>query len=549
MPQSSPNMARSSPARRSQQVLSSPDRGFRNSFLFDTRNDELSHLDALAAAQVEHERVREAALRVYEMHELREEHERIQQQQRREQERLKAEAAIADRERKLQELRAKSIPKPAPLPEPKPEPVKAMPSLPQQPAAKVPPPAQQVEKQPVVKQAQPLPNGFGVNAAKPVPPVAAPQQPAKPTGSMALPSGNAFQPKPQATPSQPATATPAASNPVQSTERYVQIHQELKKLRASLQAEAKVPGSPLKGTMGTYRREIRVAIGQLTSGRGANNVPVSFMRLPCCFKSSNCLQIKKITTALLEALQQKVPSPPIEVAKFVAEERQPVEGAANNGTTLPALFVYLINICAKGIINQFINECGANPKAADPIGVFTAHIFSTPEFQWRGRSLIDILMAKFRIVCPVLFGLSGNDKTERGRLALGWRKDGPAWITEQSHNDRMAGLAAGYAAVSLRDFSKSSKANPYPPTHYWRALAGIINCPAGQTSNTQYVVVRSMIDGHEQRFLNFYGNAAVAALRLALVEFPKKAPGNTPAAGSLQALAEVLKTTSGLLLA
>lgn len=237
------------------------------------------------------------------------------------------------------------------------------------------------------------------------------------------------------------------------------------------------------------------------------------------------------------------------MSKFVVEPRQPVEGAANNSDTMPALFIYLVNVCAKGIINQFINECGANPKAADPIGVFTAHVFSMPEFQWRGASLIDILMAKFRIACPVLFGLYGSDKTERGRLALGWRRDGTSWITEQSHNDRMAGLAAGYAAVSLRDFSRSSKTNPYPPTNYWRALAGIVNCPAGQTSNTQYVVVRSMIDGHEQRFLNFYGNAAVAALRLALIEFPKKAPGNSPAAGSLQTLADVLKATNGLILA
>lgn len=258
-------------------------------------------------------------------------------------------------------------------------------------------------------------------------------------------------------------------------------------------------------------------------------------------------QIKKITTALLEALAQKVPSPPVDVSKFVVEARQPAEGAANNDATLPALFIYLVNTCAKGIINQFINECGANPKAADPIGVFTAHIFSMPEFQWRGGSLIDILMAKFRVACPVLFGLCGSDKTERGRLALGWRRDGPSWITEQSHNDRMAGLAAGYAAVSLRDFSRSSKTNPYPPTHYWRTLASIINCPAAQTSNTQFVVVRYLIDGHEQRFLNFYGTAGVAALRLALIEFPKKAQDGSSAAGSLQALAEVLKSTTGLL--
>lgn len=243
------------------------------------------------------------------------------------------------------------------------------------------------------------------------------------------------------------------------------------------------------------------------------------------------------------------PSPPIDVGLFVVDKREPVQGATHNDQTLPSLFIYLMNICAKAIINQFINEGGANPKAADPIGVFTAHIFSNQEFEWRGQSLIDIVMAKYRIVCPVLFGHRGSDRTERGRISIGWKKDGPAWITEQSHNDRMTGLGAGFASLSLRDFSKSSKKNPYPPTNYWKALAYIVNSPPNEISNTQYVVLRSMIQGHEQRFLNFYGNAALAALRLALVEFPKKAPQNATAAGSLAALADVLKSESGLVLA
>lgn len=253
-------------------------------------------------------------------------------------------------------------------------------------------------------------------------------------------------------------------------------------------------------------------------------------------------------SSLKEALEGRVPSPPIDVNLFVVEPRQPAEGSPNNDTTLPSLFIYLMNIVAKGIINQFINECSANPKAADPIGVFTAQIFSQKEFQWRGQSLIDILMAKLRVVCPVLFGFRGNDKTERGRIALGWKRDGSSWVTEQAHNDRMAGLGAGFASLSLRDFSKTSKTNPYPPSNYWKALAHIVNTPAGETSNTQYIVMRSMIGGHEQRFLNFYGNAALAALRLALIEFPKKAPENAAAAGSLRALADVLQSEEGLIL-
>ena len=255
---------------------------------------------------------------------------------------------------------------------------------------------------------------------------------------------------------------------------------------------------------------------------------------------------------LRQSLDGQLPSPPVDVSRFVAEPRQPAADSStnNNEATLPSLFIYLMNICAKGIISQFINECGANPKAADPIGVFAAQVFSHKEFSWCGDSLIDILIAKFQVVCPVLFGARGNDRTERGRLALGWKRDGPAnWIPEQNHNDRMAGLGAGFASISLRDFSKASKKNPYPPTHYWRAFSAIVNCPAGETSNTHFVVLRAIIEGHEQRFLNFYGNAAMAALRLALVEFPKKGAEHSSAAGSLRALAEILKSDGGLALA
>jgi nucleoporin GLE1 len=42
-----------------------------------------------------------------------------------------------------------------------------------------------------------------------------------------------------------------------------------------LAAQSKIAGSPLKGKLGAARREIRVAIGQLTGGKGANAQPVS----------------------------------------------------------------------------------------------------------------------------------------------------------------------------------------------------------------------------------------------------------------------------------
>ncbi|PFH56902.1 hypothetical protein XA68_15781 [Ophiocordyceps unilateralis] len=494
-----------------------------SSFLAIERNSESSHRDALSAAQVEHDRVREAAIRVYELHELKEEHQRILDRERREEQRLKAEAQVAAEEKRLQELRAKSIPIPAPLPvlepveqpaatqafaveaqeEPTQNHVKAKPSSffrdPQQNGQQM--------KSALSNAVAPEPQGVFANGATTT---------IKSETSSSVPKPDI----PFSNPAQPPKEQALASNPKPVVDRLLQIHRELKALRTDLMAQSKVAGSPFKGKLGALRREIRVAVGQLTTGKGANAQPTN-----------------KIVGLLKEAIDCRIPSYPVEVNRFVAEPREPTK--RTDDATLPSLFIYLINVCAKGIVNQFINECGANPKAADPIGIFTAHLFSHKDFQWRGHSLIDILLAKFRVVCPALFGLRGSEKTERGRLALGWRRDGPTWITEQSHNDRMTGLGAGFAAMSLRDFSKSSKENPYPPTHYWKALSLIINTPASETSNTQCVVLRAMIDGHEERFLTLYGNAAVAALRLALVDFPQKAPHNAPAAGSLRALAEV----------
>lgn len=228
------------------------------------------------------------------------------------------------------------------------------------------------------------------------------------------------------------------------------------------------------------------------------------------------------------------------------DQREPVEGATHNEPQLPSLFLYLLNQFAKAIINQFIQECGGQPKTADPIGVVTAMIFSNKAYLWRGKTLIDILMAKFRVVCPVLFGYRGNEKTEQGRTRLGWKKEGPSWVPEQLHINRMQGLGVGYASIALRDFSKSPNKNPWPPSKYWASMARIVNTPPNEISNTQCVVLRSMIELYEERFMNFYGTAGLAALRKALVEFPVKMTERTPGALALQGHAEVLKLNTGL---
>jgi nucleoporin GLE1 len=259
-------------------------------------------------------------------------------------------------------------------------------------------------------------------------------------------------------------------------------------------------------------------------------------------------QQQKILQLIREALSNQVQSQLMDASNFVLQPRSPVEGAANNEPTLPSLFLYLINIFAKAAISQFINEAGARPETADPVGICVAATLSEPAFLWRGVSLIDILLAKFRVVCPVLFGYRGSEKTEQGRERLGWWKDCGRWIPEQQHMDRMTGLGAGFAAISLRNFAVSKKTNPFPAREYWLAMARIVNTPSAEISNTQCVVLKAMIENYEQKFIEFYGTAAIAALRTALIEFPARAQHKSAAVNSLEVVAQLLRRDTGLIL-
>lgn len=254
----------------------------------------------------------------------------------------------------------------------------------------------------------------------------------------------------------------------------------------------------------------------------------------------------KITDTLKDALLT-TPSPPVDPGMVMLSTPSPDDGSLNNGNTLPILFIYLLNIFSKALVSQFIDEAGVAPKIADPIGVVAVSVFAQARLCWRGVSLIDILICKMRVSCPVLFGIRGNEKTEEGRARLGWRRgEGGEWVSDQVHNARMTGLGAGFAAISLRDFTKSSNNNPFPPTMYWRAMASIVNTPPEEASSTQYIVLKAMIENYEQRFMNFYGNAARAALQVALVDFPGRALENTVAVSSLKVLGDKLGKDVGL---
>ncbi|KAI9849067.1 MAG: hypothetical protein M1838_000297 [Thelocarpon superellum] len=347
-------------------------------------------------------------------------------------------------------------------------------------------------------------------------------------------------------PPPPAISLPALANGHResapdndSHQEYRQIHQRLKQLRRFMMNVAK-QNAALKRRMGDMRREIRKSVGQCTEGKGANRG-----------------LINKIVDILREARDDR-DGPPVDVRQFLVASSSDPGDVASGGSdgTLPGLLVYLINIFAKAIIAQFISEASVSPKAADPVGIVAVQIFASNDFRWRGRSLIDIMMAKFHVVCPVLWGVNGDERTAAGKARLGWWReetDGP-WVSEQRHNERMTGLGAGFAAIALRNFAKSKLRNPYPNIRYWQALQCIVSVPPPQATSTHFVVLKAMVENYENRFLELYGSAAKAALRKALVDFPAQTlqsggPGAGVAARAVAVLPDVLQRNRKLTLA
>jgi len=208
----------------------------------------------------------------------------------------------------------------------------------------------------------------------------------------------------------------------------------------------------------------------------------------------------------------------------------------------PALLVYLLNIFAKAIVAQLITEAGMKPQLADQIGTIASHVFGIAAFRWQGISLIDILIAKLHLVCPVLFGINGDEQYQNGKERLGWWKEEPngPFIPVQAHLQRMTGLAAGFAALSLRNYENAVAMNPFPPDNYWRALARISNVQPNQISQTHFIVLKGLIEESEERFLQFYGDAAITALRHALIALPKRSPPSV-ASKQLAGLVDMLK--------
>ena len=324
-------MAFSSPASRGSPAsnASSPKSPADYNIRFRVRNSEDIHNDILAAAQVEHQRVRNAALRAFQLNEERLAQLKISEEATQEEERVQIKAQRALDEQRLRAARdkakriqvaatprqeapqqAKVVSAPIqPTPVQKPAPIQT--TTVQQ--ASIPPPAPAIQKPelsaslpsnppaslpPSQPSILPQPTPFAQNApATNTPFTSTTQDPVKQPNASSL-----------------STITPTTSAPIPQShllphvDRYVQIHKTLKDLRkfVSPALPRDEQARQLKKKAGEMRRTIKSSIGQLTGEKGANRLPVSCESFPWCTPYS--LRSSSIKSKTSSA-KHEIPSP------------------------------------------------------------------------------------------------------------------------------------------------------------------------------------------------------------------------------------------------
>jgi len=335
---------------------------------------------------------------------------------------------------------------------------------------------------------------------------------------------------PTQAPTQAATAAPAAvSQPLTVAQapaanvdhihtKYLQLHQRMKEFRKAFWEEHKKPSSPLKGPVGDARRALRTRLGQINVERKDSAAAIKRLRAECFDVALN------------------TPGPMIDIRSYIVSHQLP-QLANENEAAYPAFLLYVWICFEKFLIGQFEKEA-ANPdgRIIQEIGLIAASLFGDQKYMWNGLPLTDIVLAKLHKACPPLFGIRGTMDTKEGRLRLGWREDS----TTETYAQRMRGIGAGYASMSLRSFA--SKTPAIAISEYWRAIASVVNTPPDQLWPGHFAILSGLIRDYHKKFIQFYGVPARAVLRRAVIDLPAHAPDRCKdAASTIAVLSESWK--------
>ncbi|TID21852.1 GLE1-domain-containing protein [Venturia nashicola] len=301
--------------------------------------------------------------------------------------------------------------------------------------------------------------------------------------------------------------------------QYLDLHKTLKVLRKDLKNAG--PGARV---WTDKRRDFKKALGQLSSDTAES---LSATEKDTVRKGNSDKRSK-----MLGILQQAMtaPGPKVDARNYLISCKPKFANMAPEQAQVPAVFICLINYFAK-ISIKMLRESTLQTMT-NLVGISIAFMFGHLSIRWNGESFIDIFLAKYHKACPVLFGIYGPENTQAGRDRIGWGKEGDSWIDTAVHQEEMMGLAMGWSAVTLRDFKTSKTAqNSLPAYHFWTSVANIVNVPAKDVQETHLIVLKNILEHYADKFVKFYGQAAMVAMRRAVVEFPAPLKESTARSG------------------
>ncbi|KIW06576.1 uncharacterized protein PV09_02295 [Verruconis gallopava] len=323
----------------------------------------------------------------------------------------------------------------------------------------------------------------------------------------------------QANVSAPPTTSTGLTSTVEERDalhqKYLALHKRLKNMRTLV----KTSGQSIPREWKEKRLQIKKFLGQLANENGDGMAQTEKQAV----RAAN-LQRRKDILAILQGAQY-APGPTVDAREYIINPQSNLSSLEPASAQVPLVFIYLLNMCAKAAINTIKKSAVA---VTESVGITVAFVFGSVDLRFYGESFIDILLAKYHFVSPLLFGIYGPMNTERGRLRLGWpygvNEEGKReWISEKEYFEEQQFLAVGWAALTLRDFKKAKTSNnACPPWNYWRSVANIINTPPEQVTRAHFVVLKNLLENHADKFIKFYGQAATVALRTAILAFPNK---------------------------
>jgi nucleoporin GLE1 len=324
-----------------------------------------------------------------------------------------------------------------------------------------------------------------------------PRQPAPTAAPVATPA--------PITISLPASNAPATSANVDQVHAdYLALHKRMKEFRVGFADQHKQKGNPLKQAVGDTRRNIRLRLGQINTDRKDSVAAIKRLR-------EDSFNIALTT-----------PGPTVDIRPYLIS--QDIPQLANDAEAqYPAFLLYMWICFEKFVLKQFEKEAASTDgRTIQEIGLIAASLLADQRYMWKGIPLTDIVIAKLHRICPMLFGIRGTMNTAEGRIRLGWLPIDKSSPSEEQYGQRMRGLGAGYAALSLRSFN--AKAPAVPMSEYWRAIVSICNTPTDSLWPGHFALLYGLTRDYYKKFLTFYGAQARGVLRRATIDLPVRAP-------------------------